>query len=576
MSRSWQGGSTRQWRKVRAFVLTRDGYACQLRLDGVCTGFAEHAHHTKGRAVTGDDPRYIVAACEACNLATGEPATTGAVPDDEPIEVRPELMWDPGRLAAYPWLEPFLEVPDNASPPLYMTPPAEDAVGSYGADVIAWIEREHRIQLRWWQRLAIVRQYEHRADGSLCWRTILDSASRRSGKSVRIRGTATWRQAHADRFGERQEVVHTGSDLAVCRKVQKDAWRWARARDWTVIQANGKEAVETPDGDTWLVRAQDAVYGWDTTYGIVDESWDVKPVTVSEGLEPSLLERVDPQLHLTSTSHRLATSLMKTRIRDALTTDDGETLLILWAAGIGAVDNPGDPAVWKAASPHWTEDRRRTIAKKYAAALAGEADPEADDPDPMQGFLAQYLNVWQLRAPLPSRGESAVSEDEWAVLLADLPEGPPISAAIEAWFDAGVALALAWKIGKRVVVSVRDMPDLPSAVAAVKAAGFRRVAVVGASLTEDPALRVIRWRPGSSRTGAAVQELRRLLEGDVLRHDGSELLTTQVLAVRTVPGADGPRMVSSARADGLKAAVWAVSDARKQRPQRRLKAVASA
>lgn len=39
-----------------------------------CEGIMEHAHHTMGRARTGDDPRYIVGACETCNLWIGDPA----------------------------------------------------------------------------------------------------------------------------------------------------------------------------------------------------------------------------------------------------------------------------------------------------------------------------------------------------------------------------------------------------------------------------------------------------------------------------------------------------------------------
>lgn len=73
MSRSWQGGSTRAWRRTRAAVLARDGYACRLRLDG-CEGTATHVHHTHGRSTTGDDPRYLMAACAPCNLRVGEPA----------------------------------------------------------------------------------------------------------------------------------------------------------------------------------------------------------------------------------------------------------------------------------------------------------------------------------------------------------------------------------------------------------------------------------------------------------------------------------------------------------------------
>lgn len=52
-------------------VLIRDQYLCQVRLPG-CTVRANHAHHLDGKA-SGDDPARIVAACEHCNLATGEP-----------------------------------------------------------------------------------------------------------------------------------------------------------------------------------------------------------------------------------------------------------------------------------------------------------------------------------------------------------------------------------------------------------------------------------------------------------------------------------------------------------------------
>lgn len=84
MSESWSKGSTRAWRRIRAGVLARDGYECQLRIDGVCTGRAHHAHHVRGRAVTGDDPRWIVAACAACNLNVGDP-TRAADPPNEGV-----------------------------------------------------------------------------------------------------------------------------------------------------------------------------------------------------------------------------------------------------------------------------------------------------------------------------------------------------------------------------------------------------------------------------------------------------------------------------------------------------------
>lgn len=86
MSSSWKGGSTRGWRRTRAAVLARDGWECQLRLDG-CTTIADCVHHTHGRTVTGDDPAHLVASCTSCNLKTGDPQR---VPDPRPT---PRTRW---------------------------------------------------------------------------------------------------------------------------------------------------------------------------------------------------------------------------------------------------------------------------------------------------------------------------------------------------------------------------------------------------------------------------------------------------------------------------------------------------
>ena len=81
MSRNWEGGSTHAWRKLRAAILHENTYPpprgnqgqCRLALRGVCTGPATQVHHTLGRAITGDDPQYLMAVCRECNLKTGVP-----------------------------------------------------------------------------------------------------------------------------------------------------------------------------------------------------------------------------------------------------------------------------------------------------------------------------------------------------------------------------------------------------------------------------------------------------------------------------------------------------------------------
>lgn len=107
MSKSWAGGSTRAWRQTRVRVLVRDraaGWGCRAHEEGWCARagagphecthradvsgpYAGHAHHTHGRDITGDDMRYIVSSCAACNLAIGDPGKA----DDPPL--RPVTQW---------------------------------------------------------------------------------------------------------------------------------------------------------------------------------------------------------------------------------------------------------------------------------------------------------------------------------------------------------------------------------------------------------------------------------------------------------------------------------------------------
>jgi hypothetical protein len=253
-----------------------------------------------------------------------------------------DLAWPPGGprrpdgcvLAA--WLRICAKVPADAALPLAMSGRHPRAVGSYGAECIEWARREMGITLRWWQALAVTRQLEHDADGALVWREIVESGPRRIGKSVRLRVTALWRLTHAERFLEPQLAMLVSKDLAVGKEIHRGSWRWAEAKGWGVLRLNGGQEVETPAGDRWLLRAPNAAYGYDVGYGQVDESWGVDPQAITDGLEPALLERHSPQLHLTSTAHVRASSLMRRRLTGALRDADPDVLLLLWGAFPGA------------------------------------------------------------------------------------------------------------------------------------------------------------------------------------------------------------------------------------------------
>jgi len=476
-------------------------------------------------------------------------------------------VFDPATLTGVPWLADLLDVPDDAAWPRHMSPVHPAAVGSYGVDAEEWIAAEVGVRLRWWQRLALRRQLEHDADGRLVWQTVLESTPRRAGKSTRLRAVALWRLDHPDLFGEPQLVLHTGKDLPVAKEIHRRAWPWAEQRGWTVRKAMGSEEIEAPgDGSRWIIRGKGSVYGYDVTAAMVDEAWGVEPTVADDGLEPALLERSSPQLLLTSTAHRRATPLMRRRIEAALSgmgdaPGDAATLLMVWAA------DPDAPmhaeATWRAASPYWSEDRRRMIAAKLERALHGEADPDAEDPDPVEGFRAQYLNVWPTGPAVETEsGEPVVVEDEWDALAVEVPDGRPLVAAVEAWFADGASIAVVRRgVEDRLVVSVTGCATVAEAAALVKATSPDRC-LVGKSIAGHPAFADLVVEPIGGTTRQAAIGLRQAIDDGDLHHDGGAHLARQVAALRTVPGADGPRLRSSGRADAVKAAVWAVEAAR--------------
>jgi hypothetical protein len=119
---------------------------------------------------------------------------------------------------------------------------------------------------------------------------------------------------------------------------------------------------------------------------------------------------------------------MRRRLLAALRNADPDVLLLFWGAHPN--DDLGEESTWRKASPHWSEDRRDLIARKYAAALAGQDEPEFDDPDPVRGWAAQYLNVWPL---LSSTSPSILPN--WHKLTTSTTAPPPAALGIAADLD---------------------------------------------------------------------------------------------------------------------------------------------
>lgn len=67
-------GSTRAWRRIRSYILERDGWRCQVPgPDGaLCLAYAGTVDHIVPRALGGtDDPSNLRAACATCNSRAG-------------------------------------------------------------------------------------------------------------------------------------------------------------------------------------------------------------------------------------------------------------------------------------------------------------------------------------------------------------------------------------------------------------------------------------------------------------------------------------------------------------------------
>jgi hypothetical protein len=306
-------------------------------------------------------------------------------------------------------------MPASATWPRLMTGPHPRAVGSYGPAAMRWAMR-HRMHAgrvrssRWWQRLALGRALEHDETGALVWRTVIVSGPRQIGKSVFERVGCSWRLHQADRFGEPQTVLHVAHKLDAAREVWTPAARWAAGQygRGAVRWANGEQQIELNDWSRWLIQAANdgAGVSYALTKVLVDEAWRVARGIVDNGLVPTMAESRSPQLWLVSTAGTSTSDLMAMNRALALATEQpGEhdnVLLIEWSAPPDPDLDIGDPAVWRAATPHWDATREAAVADAWR---------KVHDEDGELAFRQQWLNQW-----VPSLTRPVFDPEVWARL----------------------------------------------------------------------------------------------------------------------------------------------------------------
>ena len=443
-------------------------------------------------------------------------------------------------------------------PPRLETPRPADVTGSYGAEAAGWITRYLRDELRPWQRYALERILEHRADGSLRWRRVILTVSRQSGKSVLSRGLCGWRVGAADLFGEPQEILHVANLRATAQRIWMPA---ARTLEETlgahVRRSNGQEFIGLQDGSRWELAASTLDGGVGGSYGLafIDEAWRIARDVVDGSIAPTQLERASPQLVLVSTAGDGGSTLLledrDAAIGQLADPDQARILLLEWSAPPEAY--PDDRDAWRLASPHWTP--ARLAALEHAHATSSESD-----------WRRQYLNQWVLAA------RSWVAPAQWAQATDQALAFPRTPAGTIAVNDqdglpgrCGYVLAVA--DNDRVLISGRAFPSrraLWQALDDLQRSRRGAELVYPASFEKHVAqlpafshrkVGTAEQRAGYGPTLAAVVDGR-------LTHDGDDELTRQILTATPVTVPDVGTTLSARRSPGpiflARACVWAV------------------
>jgi hypothetical protein len=478
-------------------------------------------------------------------------------------------------------LDGLREVPEEGSWPRLMTPPHPAAVDSLGAGFIGFAEGRMGGALRWWQRLAATRLLEVDEEGRLVWPAALVLTARQVGKSTLLRELCVWRLLQHDRFEQEQVVIHVAKDRSIASEIQRAARAWARERPGEfprTMSANGYEVIEHVSGGRWLIKSRAGSYGHSSSFAVVDEAWGIKAAEVEDAIVPTLAETTAPQLLITSTANRAATSLVLGRRRAALELLDDPgagDLLLEWSGPPGC--DIADPLNWRLASPHWSEQRRKLIRGAVERALAGDHD--LDDDDPRAAVGNQWLNQWQPpQRKADDRGEPLLADGAWDELRTTEDATTRFTIAIEDWYGQGGAVAVCGELpsGGWLLAGWEFETRQEAAAKAAEFASYlpRAQVIAGATLHKDPDVAALTLSPTqgtAALTRPALHLLRELVSQRRVGWDPADGhdLADAVDRARVVERQTGLVLVGG-RSDLIKAAGWALLAQAQPRPVPRI------
>ena len=464
-----------------------------------------------------------------------------------------------------PWLAGLIDsTPSDAVWPRYMTAPHPDAVGSYGEEFEAHVLERTGSELYWWQRLVARRILEHDDDGKLVWMRWLFTVARQLGKSHLIRELLVWITKDPRRFFNADSNLLLSRKVGAAESVMRPAVRWVKAEEpdgWDALNSQGRMSITFGKRYDCFVKSTLMAYGETTGMAVTDECWDVAEAEITEGVEPTVVAS-EGQLGFTSTAHRLATSLTLNLRREAFDTmiAPDDLLLIEWSAPADCT--LADEDAWRMASPRWTERRAKLMRKRLKAALDGEQIDESE-PDPIEAFKAQWLNIWPMKHSRRGPGEDLVNIEDWAPAME--PSNPPkfeLVASIEDNYGDGLAVVLAGLTGdEKIGLQCWLFRSRREAFAKLGELGADKV-LVSAGLVDDVLTRdivgFVEIRGAKEfRNDAAT--FRSLLQAGHLVHSGDEQMANQFLSCRIRKGTAGMVVASKERYDIVRAGAWAAA-----------------